>query len=138
MEYERIKKKQQRANETPQQREVRLQKMKEYQARITEEYNASISSPEKCRERSKYSYTREYDMKQKRIQRERETPEQREDRLQKAREYKETYKPKAGPKEKEASKLRVAAWRADRSQEQIDKDREAAREEWSRSEVGRV
>ena len=127
-EYERVKKKQQRANETPQQREVRLQKMKEYEGRITEEYNASTSSTEKCKERSKYSYTKEYDMKQKRIQRERETPEQREERLQKAREYKETYTPKAGPKEKEASKLRVAAWRADRSQEQIDKDREAARE----------
>ena len=58
-EYERVKKKQQRANETPQQREVRLQKMREYEARITEEYNASISSTEKCKEKSRYSYTRD-------------------------------------------------------------------------------
>ena len=86
-EYERDRKKQQRANETPQQREARLQKMKEYDAKITWEYNATITSDEKGKDKSTpaFSGTKEYDRTQKRIQRERETSEQREERLQKAR-----------------------------------------------------
>ena len=121
-EYERNKKRQQRASETPQQREVRLRKMREYKARLstTEEGTEKTAS--------KFCYTSEYDRIQRKIQRERETSEQREERLLKAREYKETYKPKATPKQKEAKREQMAASRANRSEEQIAKDREAARQ----------
>ena len=121
--YEKNKKKQQRANETPQQREARLQKMKEYDAKI-------MGSTRKSRDKSSmpFSLTKEYDRNQKRMQRERETPEQREERLQKAREYKASYIPKATSKEKEATVVRVAAAKAKRTEEQIAKDQAAARQ----------
>ena len=124
-EYERNKKKQQRANETPQQREARLEKMRDYDARR----NSTEDSTEKCKKKSTPAFpnTKEYDRNQKRIQRERETPEQREERLQKAREYKATYKRKATPKEKEATVVRVAAAKANWTEEQIAKDKEAAK-----------
>ena len=70
---------------------------------------------------------REYERNQKRVQRARETPEQREVRLQKAREYKATYKRKPTPKEKEETRERVAAIRANWTDEQIAKNREATR-----------
>ena len=122
-EYERNKKRQQRANETLEQREDRLQKMKEYKARI----NSTEDGMNK-RVSNKFCYTREYDRIQRSIQRERETPEQREERLQKAREYKTTYKPKATVKEKDAKREYMAAMRANRTEEQIAQDREAARQ----------
>ena len=131
-EYERDRKKQQRANETPQQREARLRQNKEYSARINptadirDKQRAAFARWDKTT--PAFSGTKEYDRNQKRIQRERETPEQREMRLQKARDYKSTYKPKATLKEKEANKERKKASRANRTEEQIAKDREAARE----------
>ena len=81
-EYERNKKKQQRANETPQQREARLEKMRDYNARtyLTDNFT------EKYKKKGTFSYTKEYNRNQKMIQRERETAQQREERLQKARE----------------------------------------------------
>ena len=122
-EYERNKKRQQRANETLEQREDRLQKMKEYKARI----NSTEDGMNK-RVSNKFCYTREYDRIQRSIQRERETPEQREERLQKAREYKTTYKPKSTVKEKDAKREYMAAMRANRTEEKIAQDREAARQ----------
>ena len=70
---------------------------------------------------------REYERNQKKLQRARETPEQRELRLQKAREYKATYQRKSTPKEKAATRERVAAIRANWTDEQIAKNREATR-----------
>ena len=119
-ELERNKKRQQLANETPEQREARLQRMRNYRANYFG-YN------ERRKDKPVVSATREYDRMQKSIQRERETPEQREERLQKAREYKETYKRKATPKEKAATVIRVAAARANRTEEQIARDKEAAK-----------
>ena len=95
-EYERNRKKEQLANETPEQRQARLEKMREYKAR---------TNPLA-----------------------RETPQQREQRLEKAREYKVTYKRKSTSKEREASRERMAAIRANWSEERIAKDREAARQ----------
>ena len=95
-EYERNRKKEQLANETPEQRQVRLEKMREYRARTN-----PIA---------------------------RETPQQREQRLEKAREYKVTYKRKSTSKEREASRERMAAIRANWSEERIAKEREAARQ----------
>ena len=121
-EYERNKKKQQRAIETPQQREARLQKMRDYRAEV-------FGSTERGRDKSPANcYSREYDRNQKRIQRERETSQQREERLQSAREYMSTYKHKATPKEKEAIRQKMAVSRANRTEEQVAKDREAARQ----------
>ena len=66
-EYERNKKKKQLANETPQQREARLQRMRDYRARSSSaEGRKDKSTP------AVSSYTREYDRNQQRIQRERE------------------------------------------------------------------
>ena len=66
-EYERNKKRKQLANETPQQREARLQRMRDYRARISStEGRKDKSTP------AVSSYTREYDRNQQRIQRERE------------------------------------------------------------------
>ena len=79
-EYQRNKKKKQLANETPQQREARLQRMRDYRAR------SSSTKGRRDKSTPAVSYTREYDRNQRRIQRERETPQQREERLQKARE----------------------------------------------------
>ena len=120
-EYERNRKKKQRENETPQQREARLKRMRDYRA-------SNLGSTERRDDKTSpgFSYTGEYDRDQRRIQRERETPQQREDRLQKAREYKATYQRKATPKEKEATRVRVAAARAKWTEEQRAKDREAA------------
>ena len=56
----------------------------------------------------------------------RETPQKREERLEKAREYKVTYKRKSTSKEREASRERMAAIRAKWSEERIAKEREAA------------
>ena len=120
-EYERNKKKKQLASETPEQREARLQRNRDYKARIRSTEGNRIKSPA-------VSYTREYDRNQRRIQRERETLQQKEERLQKAREYKETYKPKATRKEKDASRERMAAMRANWTDEQIANDREVARQ----------
>ena len=130
--YEKSKKKQQRANETPQQREACLQQNREYYAKINpipnprDKQRAAFARWDKSA--PAFSGTKEYDRNQKRIQRERETPEQREERLQKAREFKATYKPKATLKEKEAAKERKDAFRANRTAEQIAKDRDAARQ----------
>ena len=105
-EYERNKKKKQLANETPQQREARLQRMRNYRAR------SSSTKGRRDKSTPAVSYTREYDRNQRRIQRERETPQQREERLQKAREYKATYKPpKSTRKERDAARERMAAIR---------------------------
>ena len=74
-------------------------------------YRARSSSTKGRRDKSTpaLSYTREYDRNQRRIQRERETLQHREDRLQKAREYKETYKPKATRKQKDTIREKMAA-----------------------------
>ena len=74
------------------------------------------------------SCTKEQERIRKRIQRENETPEQREERLKKAREYKLTYKQKATAKEKEATVARVSAAKAKRTEEQIANDNAAARQ----------
>ena len=71
---------------------------------------------------------REYERNQKRAQRARETPEQRELRLQKAREYKATHKRKSTSKEREATRERVAHIRANWTDEQVAQDREATRQ----------
>ena len=107
--YERNKKKHQLANETPEQRQARLQKMREYRART----NPAEGSTDAQKVKSIPA---------------RETPQKREERLQKAREYKATYKRKSTSKEREAARERMAAIRAKRSEEQIAKDREAAKQ----------
>ena len=132
-EYERKKKKQQRQNETPEQREARLQKKRDYRA----EFYGSVER-RKDKSTPAFSCTREYDRNQRRIQRERETPEQREERLRKAREYKATYKRKSTPKEKEATRARVATARANWTTEQIAKDREAATQRMENVRSGRT
>ena len=83
---------------------------------------------QKKRQPKTLSEIRENEWNQKKIQRERETPEQRESRLQKAREYKATYKRKSTPSEKKATRERVAAIRANWTDDQVKQDRDAARE----------
>ena len=97
----------------------------------SEQTSGSSQQQEGGKKKLKYSNLDElrvYEKNQKRAQRARELPEQRELRLQKAREYKVTYKRKTTTKEKEATRERVAAIRANRTEEQISQEREAARQ----------
>ena len=179
-EYERIRKQEQRLNETPEQREARLQKMRDYSAKRRgsdetpeqrearlkkmKEYIAAKREDKKKQQTNDgkdalevkkknipYSYTREYDKMKKREQRANETPEQRESRLQKMREYNDSRKAAKGTqdedddwkeeegcwdpyikrvgtaREREKTRERVAAIRARRTPEQVEHDREVSR-----------
>ena len=122
-EYERNKKKEQRARESSEQREARLQKMRAYQEGKRREMGCEKKAPQIQNLHDLHKYERE----QKRAQRERETAEQKEKRLQKAREYKATYKAKSTPEEREKTRERVAAHRAKRTDEEKKRDNEAAK-----------
>ena len=74
-EYERTKKQNQRASETPQQREARLQKMRVYTARRSSAFKDSVTAKDQAA-------LREYEKNKKKQQRANETPQQKEARLQ--------------------------------------------------------
>ena len=147
-------------NESPEQREARLKKMREYKAarKLKEDINAPGGRKDKKSEKeSGYCYTQEYDTALKREQRKRETSEQREVRLQKMREYSASRREKlknAGPvqgksyelpksgkytaRERERTRERVAAIRANKSEEEKFQENEAARERMAKLRSART
>ena len=83
----------------------------------------------------------EYDRMQKRAQRANETPQEREARLEKMRQYSAERRANkamktSSAKVREATKKRVADFRAERTNEQIQQDRDAAREGMARLAEG--
>ena len=124
-EHEAKLKKEQRAKETAAQREARLQKMKDYRARIKSE--SGIQGNPATPADTWLANKRAHDREQKRAQRALETPEEKEARLQKARDYKASRKAESTPREKERTRERVAAYRAKRTDEEKKQDNEAAK-----------
>ena len=118
--YERKQKEEQRKRETSEQREARLQRMRDYS-----------------------SVDKEWDKTRKRAERAAETDEQRDARLHKMKEYNAQRKAnkrietadEASPKvpqvcsakEREKTRKRVAAYRANRTTEQVAHDREVSK-----------
>ena len=111
--YERERKKKQRARETPEQREARLQRYRDYNRnratdtlKVEQSYDAQNlekGSQDRPTSRSVQDLL-EYDRKRKSAQRAMETPEQREERLQKMREYKANRRAKMTDEEFEAER----------------------------------
>ena len=169
--YEREKKREQRARETPEQREARLQRYRDYNRnratnplKVEQPYDDSTCSDSSgltfsttCENKKiaqsleKGSQDRpasilvqdllEYDRERKRAQRAMETPEQREERLQKAREYKKRAQrametpeqrgerlQKAREYKRRVTRERVRALRAKRTEEEKRQDRLKAKE----------
>ena len=120
-EKEAKRKRDQRAKETPAQKEARLQKAREYQA------NRFGPVPEGGRKPKPVVDLRAYEREKQKELRERETPEQRDSRLQKAREYKASRKAQATPRERERTRERVAAYRAKRTDDEKKRDNEKAK-----------
>ena len=116
-EDERRRKNEQRARireaETSQERDARLQKRREYLAKF---YGEPVAEKRKQRTADEL---REYERKQKRDQRARETPEERERRLQKMRDYSASRRANKtatiSAKVKDATRQRVAALKASRT-----------------------
>ena len=134
-EYERNRKQDQRAKETHEDKEVRLLKKRESWA------NSKPKGPSvSANDPRKGAHKLEYDRMQKRAQRANETSQEREARLEKMRQYSAERRAnkamKTSTKVLEATKKRVADFRAGRTNEQIQQDRDAAREGMARLAEG--
>ena len=119
LEYDRSRKRDKRAAETPEEREARLQKMRDY--------NASRKVADKERKKKQLAN---------------ETPEQREARLQRMRDYrarsKSVEKRQVRPGEKRATMERVRAIRANWTEEEKKEDRMKAKERMARLRKSRT
>ena len=125
-EYDRNRKKEHVAKETRAQREVRLQKRRDYRSQSL----YGEPAPEKRPPRSKNELL-DYDLAKKERQRANETPEHREARLEKKRENSAARRANktttTSLKVKDAQRDRMVAFRAKRTSDQVQQDREAAR-----------
>ena len=140
-ENERNRKREQRARaaapggETYEEKEARLLKRREERAgSLHKETPGPKSDPRKGAQKLEYNRNRN------KAQRANETPEAREARLEKMRQYSAERRAnkamKTSAKVKEATKERMAAFRAKRTPEHIQQDREAAREGMARLAEG--
>ena len=126
-EYERNRKRDQRARETKEEKEARLLKRREVRAKSLHK-----EPREHNIDQIKGACKLEYDRNLKRAQRANETPHNREARLEKMRQYSAERRAnnpmKTSAKVKEATRERVAAYRSKRTLQQIQRDRESAKE----------
>ena len=125
-EYERTWKREQRARETKEEKEARLQKRREVRAQsLHKEPPPPKNDPRRGAQKL------EYDRSQKRAQRANETSQEREARLEKMRQYSAERRANkmvtTSAKVKEATRVRVAAHRASRTDAQVEQDRAAAK-----------
>ena len=129
-EYERNRKRDQRARaprETYQQKEVRLLKRREDKA-----LSLPDEPPEPKNDPRKGAHKLEYNKNRNKAVRANETPQEREARLEKMRQYsaerRANKEMKTSAKVKDATNKRVAEFRSKRTPEQLQQDRQAAKE----------